>query len=213
MEESASFTGWCRYGTSRKAPGDTAVTGKAGGTLFWPDSSSYCSPPWYLPSFCIQCSLAPFSEVAVPFWESLLHAHKGQLKVLMPNISLSAAGMFAGFAGLFTGLKPWMILQTHSAVTCYSSYPVLLWMWCEFHVRKYNKPSQAVLSVSVYWFKWVFKTPRRQLHGSKETLRTNVKELGRNTKYQGSVKLNNPMAISSSPAAELSIKFHLCNYI
>lgn len=93
----------------------------------------------------------------------------------MPNTTLSAIGMFAGFAGLFTGLKPWMILQTRSTVTCNSSYPVLLCMWWEFHVRKHNKPSRAVLSLSVYWFKWIFKTPRRQLHGSKETLRTNVK--------------------------------------
>lgn len=35
----------------------------------------------------------------------------------MPNISLSAVGMFAGSAGLFTGLKALMILWTHSTVT------------------------------------------------------------------------------------------------
>lgn len=77
MEESASFTGCCRCGSPRMAPGDTAATGKAGGTLAWPDSSSCCSPPWHLPSFSIQCSSSPFSEVVVPLWESLLHVHKG----------------------------------------------------------------------------------------------------------------------------------------
>lgn len=73
MEESASFTGCCRCGSPRTAPGDT---GKAGGTLAWPDSSSCCSPPQHLPSFSIQCSPSPFSEVAVTFWERLLHSQK-----------------------------------------------------------------------------------------------------------------------------------------
>lgn len=106
----------------------------------------------------------------------------GLLKVLMPNISLSAAGTFAGFAGLFTGLKPLMTLWTHSTVTGNSSYPVLSRMWCEFQIRKFNKLSQAVQSLSVYWFKWIFKTPRRQLHVSKGTLTIDVKELERSTK-------------------------------
>lgn len=77
MEESTSFTGCCRCGSSRMAPGDTAVTEKTGGTLAWTDSSSYCIPLRHLPSFCILCSPSSFSEVAVPFWESLLHTHKG----------------------------------------------------------------------------------------------------------------------------------------
>lgn len=68
QEESASFTSCCRCGSSRMAPGDPAVTGKAGGTLAWPDSSSYFSPPPNIyPASVFSVVLYPFLRLQCLF--------------------------------------------------------------------------------------------------------------------------------------------------
>lgn len=63
-------------------------------------------------------------------------------------------------------------------------------MWCEFHVRKYNKTSQAVLSLSVYWFKWKsqidLKLPEDSYMVPKRLLEPKLKNW-EETKYNGGV--------------------------
>lgn len=97
------------------------------------------------------CPASVFCVVFILFWgcsaflgKPLAHSQRIAEGVNAKHLSLSSQYV----CWLFTGLKPWMILQTQSAVTCNSSYPVLLWMWCEFHVRKYKK-TQSNCSVLV----------------------------------------------------------------